>query len=330
MGGSTMAIGLLPTYETAGWLAPTLLCVLRFGQGFGLGGEWGGAALLAVENAPPSFRARYGMFPQLGAPVGFIAANGAFLLLGLLLTPEEFRSWGWRLPFLASVLLVVVGLWVRLRLTETPAFAAATAAKAPPRVPIADLVREHGKELIAGTFAVVACFAIFYLSTAFALGYGTTTLGHPRETFLGVQLGAILFMALGIVVSGYASDRFDARRVLMTGCLLTIPAGALLAPMLSGSLVSIFVFLALALFLMGLVYGPLGAWLPGLFPVRVRYTGASVAFNLGGILGGALAPILAQALADQGGLMLVGVYLAGAAFVSLLSLFFIGPVQHRD
>ena len=248
MGGSTMAIGFLPTYETAGWLAPTMLCVLRFGQGFGLGGEWGGAALLAVENAPPSFRARYGMFPQLGAPVGFIAANGAFLWLGLALTPEDFRAWGWRLPFIASVLLVVVGLWVRLRLTATPAFAAAAAKTPPPSVPLAELVREHGKELIAGTFAVVACFAIFYLSTAFALGYGTTTLGHARETFLGVQLGAILFMALGIVVSGYASDRFDARRVLMTGCVLTILAAALLEPMLSGSLLSIFAFLSIALF----------------------------------------------------------------------------------
>jgi MFS family permease len=147
---------------------------------------------------------------------------------------------------------------------------------------------------------------------------------------LGVQLGAILFMAIGIVASGYASDRCDERRVLMTGCMLTIPAGALLAPMLSGSLASIFAFLSLALFLMGLVYGPLGAWLPGLFPVRVRYTGASVAFNLGGILGGALAPILAQALADRGGLTLVGVYLAGAALVSLVSLLWIGPVHHRD
>jgi MFS family permease len=330
MGGSTMAIGFLPTYETLGWLAPTLLCLLRFGQGFGLGGEWGGAALLAVENAPPAYRARYGMFPQLGAPVGFIAANGGFLLLGLTLTPEDFRSWGWRLPFIASVVLVGVGLWVRLRITETPAFAAAAADKAPPRVPLADLVREHGKPLIAGTFAVVACFAIFYLSTAFALGYGTTTLGHKRETFLSIQLGAILFMALGIVVSGYASDRFDARRVLMTGCILTIGAGALLEPMLSGSLLSIFVFLSLALFLMGLVYGPLGAWLPGLFPVRVRYTGASVAFNLGGILGGALAPILAQALADRGGLDLVGLYLAGAALVSFVSLLWIGPVHYKD
>ncbi|MDB4985080.1 MAG: transporter [Myxococcaceae bacterium] len=321
MGGSTMAIAFLPTYESAGWLAPLLLCLLRFGQGFGLGGEWGGAALLAVENAPPGYRARFGMFPQLGAPVGFIAANGLFLWLGVLLTPAQFLSWGWRLPFLGSALLVAVGLWVRLRLIETPAFAAALAEAPPPRVPVLELFRLHLRELVAGTFAVVACYAIFYLCTAFALGYGTGTLGYARETFLGVQLIAILFMALGIVLAGYLSDRFTPRQVLMSGCLLTVPLGSLLSPMLgSGSLLLIGAFLSLALLLMGLVYGPLGAFLPGLFPARVRYTGASMAFNVGGILGGALAPMVAQWLAQHGGLARVGLYLSGSALVSLIAL----------
>lgn len=321
MGGSTVAIAFLPTYEQAGWVAPLLLCLLRFGQGFGLGGEWGGAALLAVENAPPGYRARFGMFPQLGAPVGFIAANGLFLLLGVLLTPEQFLAWGWRLPFLASFLLVAVGLWVRLKLTETPAFAAALAEAPPPRVPLAEVLRTHPREVIGGTFAVVACFTIYYLATAFALGYGTTTLGYSRQSFLAVQLGAILFMAFGIIAAGYLSDRFDPRRVLMGGCIGAIPAGLLLAPLMgSGSLALIFIFLSLALLLMGFVYGPLGAWLPDLFPARVRYTGASVAFNVGGILGGALTPIVAQALADKGGLLPVGLCLSGAALVSLLAL----------
>lgn len=321
MGASTMAIAFLPTYAMVGWVAPLLLCTLRFGQGFGLGGEWGGAALLAVENAPPGWRARFGMFPQLGAPVGFIAANGLFLVLGLLLTPAQFQSWGWRLPFLASALLVGVGLWVRLRLTETPAFAAAIAEAPPPRVPLAELARDYPRETVGGTFAVVACYAIFYLATAFALGYGTTTLGYSRETFLGVQLGAILFMAIGIVAAGWLSDRFDPRRVLMGGCIGTIGGGLLLAPLMgSGSLALVFLFLAIALLLMGFVYGPLGAWLPGLFPARVRYTGASMAFNVGGILGGALAPMIAQALADRGGLPLVGLYLSAAGLVSLIAL----------
>ena len=331
MGGSTLAIAFLPTYASAGWVAPVLLCLLRFGQGFGLGGEWGGAALLAVENAPPGWRARFGIFPQLGAPVGFIAANGLFLLLGLWLSDADFQSWGWRLPFLASALLVAVGLWVRLKLTETPAFAAMAAHGPPPAIPIAELLRDHWRATLGGTLGVIACFALFYLSTAFALGFGTTKLGYPRETFLGVQLVAILFLALGILLSGWLSDRFDPRRVLIGGCMAAVATGMVLAPLLgSGSLLLVGLFLALALFVMGFVYGPLGAWLPGLFPARVRYTGASMAFNLGGILGGGLAPFVAQKLADTGGLAPVGWYLATAAAASLVAVFWLKAPPYTD
>jgi MFS family permease len=326
MGGSTVAIAFLPTYQMAGWLAPFLLCVLRFGQGFGLGGEWGGAALLAVENAPPGWRARFGMFPQLGAPVGFLAANGLFLILGVTLTPEQFEAWGWRLPFLASVVLVGVGLWVRLKLTETPAFAAALRAEPPFKAPLAELLRRHALATFGGVFAVVACFAVFYITTAFALGYGTTRLGYSRETFLAVQLGAIGFMAAGIIAAGYWSDAASPRRVLMAGCLLTIATGFALGPMMgAGSLALIWAFLALGLVMMGLVYGPLGAFLPSLFPARVRHTGASVTFNVGGIIGGGLTPMAAQWLADRGGLGLVGLYLSGAALVSFLALLALRP-----
>src|SRR4051812_36674688 len=166
MGISTTLVALLPTYIQAGWIAALLLCVLRFGQGFGLGGEWGGAALLAVENAPEGKRARFGMFPQMGAPVGFIAANGLFLILGAWLTPEQFLAWGWRLPFLGSAALVGVGLWVRLKLTETPAFAAAIAHEAPPAVPLGELLRDHWKATLCGTLAAICCFAVYYLMTA--------------------------------------------------------------------------------------------------------------------------------------------------------------------
>ena len=322
MGGSTMAIAFLPTYAMVGWVAPLLLCILRFGQGFGLGGEWGGAALLAVENAPPGYRARFGMFPQLGAPVGFIAANGFFLLLGLFLTQEQFQSWGWRVPFLASAVLVGIGLWVRLRLTETPAFKAALEEAPPPAVPLGEVMRTNWREVLGGTFGVVACFCIYYLATAFALGYGVKTLGYSREAFLGVQLVSILFMAAGIIWAGYWSDAASPRRVLMTGCILAIGAGFLLGPMLGGgSLLLVGAFLSIALLLMGFVYGPLGAWLPGLFPARVRYTGASVAFNVGGIIGGGMTPLIAEALVGRGGLSLVGGYLSAACALSLAALF---------
>jgi MFS family permease len=328
MGGSTLAIGFLPTYAMVGWVAPALLCVLRFGQGFGLGGEWGGATLLAVENAPPGFKARYGMFPQLGAPVGFIAANGLFLVLGMWLTPDQFKSWGWRLPFLASSLLVGVGLWVRLKLTETPAFARAMAEAPPPKVPLFEVLTRYPLQTIGGTFAVVATFANFYLATAFALGYGSTALGYSREAFLGVQLAAIGFMAVGIVIAGYWADATTPRRVLMAGCIMTALAGLVLAPLMgSGSLLLVWAFLSLALLLMGFIYGPLGAFLPGLFPARVRYTGASMAFNIGGIIGGGLTPFIAQALASRGGLVPVGLYLSAAALVSLVAL---APLKRQE
>jgi MFS family permease len=321
MGVSTLLIAFLPTYAMAGWVAPALLCVLRFGQGFGLGGEWGGAALLAVENAPPGWRARFGMVPQLGAPIGFIFANGLFLILGLMLPAEAFQTWGWRLPFLASAILVGLGLWVRLKIGETPAFEKALNEAPPSHVPMAEAITRHPGALIGGTFAVVACFAIFYLSTAFALGYGTTQMGYSREAFLAVQLGAILFLAAGILVAGWWSDKTSPRRVLAAGCVATVLVGAVMGAMMgAGSLLLIWVWLSLALFAMGFVYGPLGAYLPDLFPPRVRYTGASLAFNLGGILGGGLAPIAAQALAVQGGLTPVGGYLAAAAVISLAGL----------
>lgn len=321
MGGSTLAITFLPTYAQAGWIAPLLLCVLRFGQGLGLGGEWGGAALLAVENAPPGWKARFGMFPQLGAPVGFILANGLFLLLGMFLSQEDFIAWGWRIPFLASALLVIVGLWIRLKLTETPAFQQVLERERPPSVPLGELFRHHWRATLGGTFGVVACFCIYYIATAFALGYGTNEQGFAREAYLQIQLVAILFMAAGIVWAGYWADAATPRLVLAVGCALAIGAGFLLAPMMAGGdLLMIGAFLSILLLLMGFVYGPLGAWLPGLFPARVRYTGASVAFNVGGVIGGGFTPVAAQMLADQGGLSFVGFYLSAAAGLSFIAL----------
>lgn len=331
MGLSTAAIALLPTYQSVGWIAPLLLCLLRLGQGIGLGGEWSGAALLAVENAPPGWRGRFGSVPQLGAPIGFIAANGFFLVLVAWLTPDQFTAWGWRIPFIASLTLVGLGLWVRLRLTETPDFAAALAERAPPPVPLAEVLRQHLGLTIAGTLGVVACFAVYYIATAFALGYGVTVLGYDRQTFLATQLVAILFMAIGIGLAGWAADRFDPARVLVFGCVLVVAAGLSLAPFLgSGRLGGAFGFLALALFAMGFVYGPLGAWLTGLYPARVRYTATSLAFNLGGIIGGGLTPAIAQLLADRGGLGRVGTYLIGAAMLSLVGILATGRARLRQ
>ena len=328
MGGSTLAIAFLPSYAQAGFVAPLLLCVLRFGQGFGLGGEWGGAALLAVENAPPGYETRFGAAPQLGAPVGFLAANGLFLLLGLWLGDADFLSWGWRVPFLASALLVAIGLWVRLNIGETPAFRAALEAAPPPAVPLWQLLRGHWAAVLAGSAGVVACFSLFYLSTAFALDIGTRSLGYAREDFLGLQLGANCFLAIGIVLAAWLADRSSARRVLLWGAVATVVVGFGFGPGLaSGSSVTVFVTLAAALFTMGFVYGPLGGWLPTLYPVPVRYSGVSVAFNVGGILGGAVTPLAAKALSNAGMGGSIGLLLVGAGALTLLGVSLARPAS---
>jgi MFS family permease len=319
MGLSTVLIGVLPGYAAIGTAAPLLLCLLRFGQGFGLGGEWGGAALLAVENAPKGWEARFGAAPQMGAPLGFLFSNGLFLLLGLGLSEDQFLSWGWRIPFLASAVLVILGLWIRLKIAETPAFAK---AEAPPvAVPIAEVFRRHPLLLLSASAGAACCFAIFYLSTAFALSYGTTTLKIDRQTFLALQLGANVFFALGIIGAAIAADRFGAGRVIAIGAVLTIATGLVFGPMLaSGSLPTIFVLLSAALTVMGLTYGPLGGWLSELFPVRVRYTAISLAFTFGGIVGGALTPIAAQQLAASGQIAATGWLLAAVAVLTLAGI----------
>lgn len=323
MGGSTFLIAFLPTYAMVGWVAPALLCLLRFGQGFGLGGEWGGASLLAVENAPKGWEARFGSAPQLGAPLGFLCANGLFLLLSKGLSDADFAAWGWRVPFLASALLVGLGLWVRLKIGETPAFKEALEKAEPPKVPVGLLFRYHLGAVLAGIAGVVACFAIFYLATTFALSFATTKLGYAKQEFLSVQLGANTFLALGILVAGYWADKSSARRVLGTGAALTIIVGMLFGTGLgSASLPVVFATLAGALFVMGLAYGPLGAWLPTLYPVEVRYTGISVAFNVGGIIGGALAPFAAAWLAGVGGTAYVGLFLTLAGAMTLAAVQF--------
>jgi len=326
MGGSTVLIGLLPTYASIGLLAPALLALCRFGQGLGLGGEWGGAVLLATENAPPGRQAWYGMFPQLGAPIGFLCSTGVFLLLTAWLDEAQFLAWGWRIPFLASALLVFVGLYVRLRLTETPAFRAAIANEERVRLPMATVLAQHPLALVLGTFAATATFVLFYLMTVFALSWGTSALGYQREQFLLLQMVGVLFFAATIPLSAVAADR-RGRRAVLIGATVAIGAyGLAFAPLFgAGSPAGVLVFLAIGLGLMGLTYGPLGTALAELFPTAVRYTGASLTFNLAGIVGASLAPYIATWLAGHHGLAWVGYYLSAAAAVSLAALLAMRP-----
>ena len=322
MGVSTILIGVLPSYEMVGWLAPALLCLLRFGQGIGLGGEWGGAALLAAEYAPAGKRGLFGMFPQLGPSIGFLFAVGGFLLLANTLDDAEFRAWGWRIPFLASAALVIVGLYVRLKLAETPVFAKAMLSQQPIKFPLVELLSRHALPLLLGALAMVVCYALFYISTVFALSYGVATLHIPRSQFLSMLCIAIVFMAAATPFAAIAGDRYGRRPVLLVAGSAAFLSGFLLAPMLgSGSLWQITAFLSIELFLMGATFAPMGALLPELFPTSVRYTGAGASYSLGGILGASLAPYIAQQLVLYGGLAWVGGYISAAAAISFLAVF---------
>ena len=328
MGISTVVIGLLPTYAQIGVLAPALLALCRFGQGLGLGGEWGGAVLLATENAPPGKRAWYGMFPQLGAPIGFFLSTGTFLLLTHYMSDEAFFAWGWRVPFLASAVLVGVGLWVRLRIGETPDFQKVIDRRERVRMPMRDVLVEHPRALVVGTLLTLATFVLFYLMTVFSLYWGTSQLGYTREQFLWLQMAGVVCFGLTIPVAALYADRHGRRRAMIAATVAILLFGLLFAPLfVAGSLGGTLLFLVLGLGLMGLTYGPVGTLLAEQFPARVRYTGASLAFNLSGIFGASLAPYIATWLAGRLGLQWVGYYLAVAAALSLAALL---CVRERD
>lgn len=321
MGISTVVIGALPTYASIGTLAPALLALCRFGQGLGLGGEWGGAVLLATENAPPGKRAWYGMFPQLGAPIGFFLSGGIFLLLSQTLSDAEFFSYGWRIPFLASSLLVIVGLYIRLKIHETPDFQKVLEKNERVKVPVVTVWRDHRRVLVLGTLIALATFVLFYLMTVFALSWGTSALKFSRKDFLIQQLFAVIFFGLTIPVAALLADRYGHRITLVWVSAAIAVFGLAMAPMFgSGSSMLVTVFLSLGLGLMGMTYGPLGTMLSELFPAEVRYTGASLTFNLAGILGASLAPYAATWLATNYGLQYVGYYLSSAAVISLVAL----------
>lgn len=319
MGISTVAIGALPTYESIGVLAPLLLAICRFGQGLGLGGEWGGAVLLAIENAPPGKRAWYGMFPQLGAPIGFFFSGGVFLALSEWLNDQQFFSWGWRIPFLASAVLVLVGLYVRLTITETPVFQQAVTRRERVKVPMITVFTDHFRTLVIGVMASLATFVLFYLMTVFALSWGTTALGYTRQKFLLMQLFGILFFALTIPLSAVLAER--GRRVTLVGVTVAIFVfGLVMAPLFVAGTAGAVLTMAIGLSLMGMTYGPIGTVLSELFPTAVRYTGSSLTFNLAGIFGASLAPYIATWLAQRYGLQYVGYYLSAAAAITLVGL----------
>jgi metabolite-proton symporter len=321
MGPSTVAIGLLPTYQSIGVAAPILLALFRFGQGLGLGGEWGGAVLLATENAPEGKKAWYGMFPQLGAPIGFIISSGGFLILQKTLNDRQFFDYGWRIPFIASAILVWVGLYVRLRLTETPDFKKILEKNERVKVPVIVVFSKHAKAIVLGTAAAITTFLLFYLMTVFTLSWGTSVLHYPKSGFLIAQIISMLLFGLGIPLSAVLADRYSRGGMLLVATAGIFVFGLVFSAFFStGSLTVTGLFLAVGMFLMGLTYGPLGTALAEIFPAAVRYTGASLAFTLAGILGASLTPYLATTLANSYGLVAVGYYLSIAATITFAAL----------
>ena len=353
MGIATFLIGLLPTFASAGLLAPIMLLILRLTQGFALGGEWSGAALVATENAPAGKRAWYGTFPQLGAPLGFIIANGLFLIINFalphpdsaLLKSEAFLSWGWRVPFLFSALMVIVGLWVRLRLVESQAFVIAEKRGAIRKLPLGDTFRHHWREVVLGTFIMLATYVLFYLMTSFTLTYGTAKtdaspagLGFSYTSFVLMQIIGVVFFGLFTLLSGPVADGIGRRKLLIWTTVAIIVFGLSFQMWLqprpdaafTGAMVQ--AFLIFGFLLMGVTFGPMGALLPELFPTNVRYTGSAIAYNVSSILGAALAPIIAVALwaAAGGSTWTVGAYLAGAGVLTLIALLLSRETKDTD
>lgn len=323
MGLSTIMIGLLPSYHSVGILAPILLVLCRFGQGFGLGGEWGGAVLLAVENAPKGQRAWFGMFPQLGAPLGLLMSGGIFLILSEMLSKEDFLDFGWRIPFIASAVLIAIGLYIRLKISETPEFIKASKnKKLHQNVPITNIFKEQKLPLFLAAFTGIATFGIFYLMTVFIAGWSIQHLNFTDEKFLVIQLYSILFFAGMIPISAYFADKLTPRKMMVGTSFFILVFGLFLEEVINIHSIGVMMTLFIGMALMGLTYGPLGTMLSNVFPTEVRYTGASLSFNLSGILGASFAPFIALWLANNFGFDYVGYYLSLMGLLSLIAAYY--------
>jgi len=341
MGISTVVIGLLPTYDSIGIWATILLCLCRIGQGIGLGGEWGGAALVAIENAPEGKRGWYGTFPQLGAPLGLLLANGAFLLITALFGQAAMTDWAWRIPFLSSFVLVAIGLYVRLKLTEAPIFLAALNRPKPKALPMMEVIVTHFKPFFLGMLICIAGYVLFYIMIAFSQIYAKSTptvseagyamgLGFSPQIFTALLMCSAISLAITIAISGKYID-IVGRRIWLIWTTFGVAIFGLALPYFldNGTTTSLFWFLMIGMGLIGMGYGPLASFLPELFPTHARYSGASLTYNISGLFGASVAAIITLPLNANYGLKGVGIYLTLNAVLSLIGLWFITETKDK-
>lgn len=332
MGVATVFIGVLPSYDTLGLIAVLMLCTCRFVQGIGLGGEWSGAALVATENAPADKRALYGAFPELGAPLGFFLSNGLFFVLESILTPAQMITFGWRIPFLTSALLVIVGLWVRARMQETPLFRLSQKKNKVTRSPLLTVLKTSWRQLIQGTFIVSVTYTLFYTLATWSLAYATAHLGFTNREYLFLLMGAVFVFAAFIVIASLNADRSGRRKVLISSSVALIVFSAVFPYLLQGyhNFFGAAAFLVIGFALMGIAFGPVGAILPELFKTEVRYSGSGIAYNLAAIVGAAFTPTIATWLVATWGIKSVGLYLGIMAVACLVSLITIKETKNVD
>nr|WP_303094055.1 MFS transporter [Limosilactobacillus mucosae] len=321
MGVATVAIGFIPGYQSIGVGGALLLCLCRFVQGIGLGGEWSGAVLVATENAPADKRALYGAFPEVGAPIGFFICNGLFYVLEKMLTPAQMMSFGWRVPFWASSVLVVIGLYVRHRLQETPLFKLAQERDNTTRSPLKVVFKENWREILKGTFLMGATYAMFFTLTTWSLSFATTALGFSHSEFLLLLMAAIVEFAVLIMTTSVLADKVGRKKVLMTASVALVVFSLVFPYFLEGqhNMVGMLLFLGLGFVVMGTLYGPVGAVLPELFPTKVRYSGAGITYNLAAVVGAAVAPTITTWLIATFGLHYAGMYMFVLAVVSVVA-----------
>ncbi|MGQ3490889.1 MFS transporter [Limosilactobacillus mucosae] len=321
MGVATVAIGFIPGYQSIGVGGALLLCLCRFVQGIGLGGEWSGAVLVATENAPADKRALYGAFPEVGAPIGFFICNGLFYVLEKMLTPAQMMSFGWRVPFWASSVLVVIGLYVRHRLQETPLFKLAQERDNTTRSPLKVVFKENWREILKGTFLMGATYAMFFTLTTWSLSFATTALGFSHSEFLLLLMAAIVEFAVLIMTTSVLADKVGRKKVLMTASVALVVFSLVFPYFLEGqhNMVGMLLFLGLGFVVMGTLYGPVGAVLPELFPTKVRYSGAGITYNLAAVVGAAVAPTITTWLISAFGLHYAGMYMFVLAVVSVVA-----------